>query len=122
MELSTAITGMLQERKTLDSPEGLSSPTFISEKIQSLAQYVGVIEIILADKEADLTIKEAARYKEYMDAGKKTSTAKDLARFDFTAEHAETTKLSRYISSSWKIISTSQSRIRHLIEESKNQI
>lgn len=122
MELSTAIQGMLTTRKALDTPQGLSSPTFISEQIQTLAQYVGVIEIILADKESELAIKEAARYKEYMDQGKKTSTAKDLARFDFTAEHAEITKLSRYISSSWKIVSTSQSRIRHLIEESRNQI
>lgn len=122
MDLSAAVEGMLNTRKTLDSPEGLSSPTFISEKIQILAQYVGIIEVILADKEADLAVKEAARYKEYMDAGKKTSTAKDLARFDFTAEHAEINKLSRYISSSWKIVSTSQSRVKHLIEESKNQI
>lgn len=122
MELSTAVTGMLNVRKALDSQEGLSSPTFISEKIQELAQYVGVLEIILADKESDLAIQEAAKYKEYMDSGKKTSTAKDLARFDFTAEHAEITKLSRYISSSWKIVSTSQSRVKHLIEESRNQI
>lgn len=122
MELSTAITGMLDTRKALDTPQGLSSPTYISEQIQTLAQYVGVIELIVADKESDLTIKEAAKYKEYMNNGKKTSTAKDLARFDFTVEHAEITKLSRYISSSWKIVSTSQSRIRHLIEESRNQI
>jgi len=122
MELSTAIKGMLETRKALNTPQGLSSPTFISEQLQTLAQYVGVIEIILANLEADLTIKEAARYKEYMDKGKKTSTAKDLARFDFTAEHAETTKLSRYISSSWKMVSTSQSRVKHLIEESRNQV
>lgn len=122
MELSTAIKGMLATRKALDSPEGLSSPTFISEKIQELAQYVGVIELILADLESDTTIKESERYKEYIDSGKKTSTAKDLARFDFTKEHAEINKLSRYISSSWKIVSTSQSRIKHLIEEARNQI
>jgi hypothetical protein len=122
MELSTAIEGMLKHRKALDTPQGLSSPTYISEQIQAMAQYVGNIELILADKESDLVIKEAARYKEYIDQGKKTSTAKDLARFDFTAEHAEINKLTRYISSSWKIVSTAQSRILHLIEEAKNQI
>lgn len=122
MELSTAITGMLDTRKALSSPEGLSSPTFISEQIQTLAQYVGAIELILADLESELTKNEAKRYKEYMNSGKKTSTAKDLAKYDFITEHAEINKLQRYVSSSWKIVSTSQSRIRHLIEESKNQI
>lgn len=122
MNLPTAIAGMLETRKALNSAEGLFTPTFISAKIQELAQYVGEIELILAEKEEALTIKEAARYKEYMDLGNRTSTSKDLARNDFVAEHAEVNKLSRYISSSWKIVSTSQSRIRHLIEESKNQI
>ena len=122
MNLSAAIAGMMETREALNSPEGLSSPTFISEKIQTLAQYVGVIEMHLAELESDLTIQEAARYKQYMAEGKKTSTAKDLARFDFTAQHAEINKLSRYISSSWKIVSTSQSRIKHLIEEARNQI
>jgi hypothetical protein len=122
MELKTAIEGMLTVRAELQQPEGVSLPTFISEKIQILAQFVGVIEITLAEKEELLAINEAKKYKEYIDAGKKTSTAKDLARFDFIAEHAEINRLSRYISSSWKIVSTSQSRVKHLIEESKNQI
>lgn len=122
MELSTAVKGMLQEREALNSPEGLSSPTFISERIQTLAQYVGVIELELAEKESQTTIAEAKKYKEYMAEGKKTSTAKDLAKFDFVEEHAEIDKLKRYITSSWKLVSTSQSRIKHLIEESRNQI
>lgn len=122
MGLDTAIAGMLETRNALNTPEGISTPTFISEKIQILAQYVGVVENIIAEKEEDLVIKEAKKYKEYLDSGKKTSAAKDLARYDFIAEHAEITKLTRYVSSSWKIVSTAQSRIRHLIEESKNQI
>jgi hypothetical protein len=103
MELKTAIEGMLTVRAELQQPEGISLPTFISEKIQILAQFVGVIEITLAEKEESLAINEAKKYKEYIDAGKKTSTAKDLARFDFIAEHAEINRLSRYISSSWMI-------------------
>lgn len=122
MDINIATTGMIKTRELLASPEGLSSPTFISEKIQLLAQYVGALELILAEKEENLTINEAKKYKEYLASGKKTSTAKDMARFDFMAERAEVAKLSRYISSSWKIVSTSQSRIRHLIEEAKNQI
>jgi hypothetical protein len=122
MNIETAVNGMLQIRNALNSPEGVSSPTFISEKIQTLAQYVGVIENILAENEYALAIAEAKRYNEYIAAGKKTSTAKDLAKADFVVEHAEINKLQRYVSSSWKIVSTAQSRIRHLIEESKNQI
>lgn len=122
MDLQTAINGMLQMRDALNTPQGVFSPTFISEKIAQLTQYVGEIERHVAEKEEQLTINEASAYKTYMNAGKKTSTAKDLARYDFIAEHAEINKLQRYISSSWKIVSTGQSRIRHLIEESKNQI
>lgn len=122
MELPAAITRMLVTRNALNSPEGISMPTFISENIQMLAQYVGVIEIYLAEKEESLTINESRLYKQYLDAGNKTSTAKDMARHYYAAEHAEIAKLSRYISSSWKIITTAQSRIKHLIEESKNQI
>lgn len=122
MDQSTAVAGMLEVRDALDSPQGIFTPTFISLKIQELAQYVGAIEIIIADKEEALALKEAAKYKEYLDSGKKTSAAKDLARYEFVADHAEITKLTRYVSSSWKIVSTAQSRIRHLIEESKNQI
>ena len=122
MDQSTAISGMLKEREALNSPEGLSSPTYISERIQTLATYVGILELILADKESDLTIKEAAAYKSYLQEGKKTSPAKDLAKADFVIEHAEVEKLKRYISSSWRIVSTAQSRIKHLIEEAKSTV
>lgn len=122
MDLSTAVNGMLTVRNALCSPEGISSPTFISRKIQTLAQYVGVIEIILGEKEESLSLQEAKIYKAYLAKGMKPTPAKELAKADLVVEHAENTKLARYISSSWKIVSTSQSRIRHLIEESKNQI
>jgi hypothetical protein len=113
---------MLETREALATSQGLLLPSFISENIRALAQYIGVIEIILAEKEAELLVAEAKRYKEYMDAGKRTSTAKDLAKFDFVEEHAEINKLSRYISSGWKEVTSGQSRINHLIAESNNQI
>lgn len=122
MNLETAIEGMIQTREALNSQEGIFLPAFISEKIQTLAQYVGVIENVIAENEEVLALAEAKRYKEYLAAGKKTSTAKDMARADFVKEHAEINKLSRYVSSSWKIVSTSQSRVKHLIEESRNQV
>lgn len=122
MLLATAVQGMLDARNALQQPEGVSMPVFISEQIQRLAQYTGAIEETLAGYESDLVKNEAGRFKEYMTGGKSANMASNLLKFDLTNERAEIVKLTRYANSSWKIIGVSQSRIKHLIEESRNQI
>lgn len=123
MLLATAVKGMMEARNALQQkPEGISMPTFISEQIQTLAQYTGAIEEILAEDEAKLVKDEAAKFKAYMASGKSANMAANLLKHDFTDERAEIVKLTRLANSSWKIIGVAQSRIKHLIAESNNQI
>ena len=124
MLLATAEKGMLEARESLRKEEGVTNPTFISEQIQTLAQYTGAVEEVLAEDEADLIKKEAAKFKEYMsgDKPKSANMATNLLKYDFVTEKAEIAKLTRLCNSSWKIISAAQSRIKHMIAEATNQI
>lgn len=122
MLLATSLRGMLEAREALQKQEGISLPSYISEHTQRLAQYTGAVEEILAESEADLVKKEAGMFKQYMDENKSANMATNLLKFDFTEERAEIVKLTRLCNSSWKIISVSQSRVKHLIAEATNQI
>lgn len=122
MLLSTATKGMLEAREALQSKEGLSNPSYISEKTQALAQYTGAVEEILSEDEADLVEKESKKFKEYLEEKKSVNMATNLLRYDFAGERARVVKLTRLCNSSWKIISVAQSRVKHLIAEANNQI
>ena len=122
MLLVTALKGMMEARDALQKQQGISSPTYISEQTQRLAQYTGAVEEILAEDESDLVIKTSYKFKEYVRNGKSVNMSSDLIKYDFTTERAEIAKLTRLTGSSWKIISVSQSRVKHLIAEAINQI
>lgn len=122
MLLATALKGMLEARDALQKAEGISLPVYISEHTQRLAQYTGAVEEVLAESEADLVRKTSAKFKEYMDGGKSANMAGELLKYDFVEERAEVVKLTRLCNSSWKIISVSQSRVKHLIAEASNLV
>lgn len=122
MDIATAIAGVLQERSALQQPEGVSSPTYISLHMQTLAQYNSALEEVLADIEADLEKKESVLFKEYTKAGKSVNAAQTQIKYELAADKAEITRLTRFCSSSWRLISVSQSRIKHLVAEANNQI
>ena len=122
MLLATSLKGMLEARDALQKPEGISLPVYISEHTQRLAQYTGAVEEVLAESEAELVRKTSAKFKEYMEAGKSANMAGELLKYDFVEERAEVVKLTRLCNSSWKIISVSQSRVKHLIAEANNQV
>jgi hypothetical protein len=122
MLLATALKGMQEARDALQTQEGISNPTFISEQTQRLAQYTGATEAILSEDESELLKKSAAKFKSYMEAGKSANMADNLLKYDFVDERAQVIKLTRLCNSSWKIISVSQSRVKHLIAEALNQV
>ena len=122
MLLATSLKGMQDARESLQTKEALSLPSYISEQTQRLAQYTGAVEEVLAENEADLVRKTSAKFKAYMEAGKSANMAGELLKYDFVEERAEVVKLTRLCNSSWKIISVSQSRVKHLIAEATNQI
>lgn len=122
MNLTEAIAGVLSERSALQQPEGIFSPTYISEHMQRLAQYNSALEENLAENEKLLELREATLFKEYRDKGLSTNAAQTQLKYDVAADKAEITRLIRLCSSSWRVIATSQSRIKHLLAEAANQI
>ena len=122
MKLDTAIAGVLQERSPLQQPQGVSSPSYISEHMQLLTQYNSVLEEKLAELESELEVKESNTFKSHRESGLSVNAAQVQTKYDIAVDHAEVVRLKRLCSSSWSFISSSQSRVKHLIEESHNQI
>ena len=122
MNIDTAISGMMQARGALQEAESLSAPTHISDNMYRLAQYVSAVEEGLGTLEEDLEVKESVFFKEMTDAGNSVNATQVSMKYEFAKDRAYINKITRLVSSSWKLISASQSRIKNLVEESKNQI
>lgn len=122
MDIATAISGVLQERSALQQPEGISLPTYISEHMQLLAQYNSALEEVLAEEEKKLKTKEAHLFNKYTQGGDSVNKAQIKIKYELAADEAEIARLARLCSSSWRFIGASQSRIKHPIQESQNQI
>lgn len=122
MDLATAIAGVLQERSALQQEEGVSNPGYISEHMQRLVQFNSVLEEKLGEEEKKLELEEARLFKEYRKKGMSVNAAQTQIKYDIAADKAEITRLTRLCSSSYRFISTSQSRVKHLVEEAKSTI
>ena len=120
MELKEAMTGLLDARKQLRSIQGRDDPNFMSKHMMRLASYTGAIEEHLSKYEK---LYEKKRYKLYLEyAEKASSTAADnRAKAETAGLDGDIKKLTRLSSSSWKIVSTIQSRYNHLKEEIAGQ-
>ena len=122
MDLATATAGVLQERGALQQPQGVSSPSYISEHMQLLTQYASALEERLEEMEANLKKREAKLFKEYRTKGLSANASEVQTKYDVAEDNAEVVRVIRLCSSSWRLISSSQSRVKHLIEEAHNQI
>lgn len=122
MKLDTAVSGMMKAREALQEAEGLSSPTHISDNMYRLAQFVSAVEEGLGTLEEELEVKEAEFFKQMTDAGNSVNATQVSMKYEFAKDRAYVTKITRLVGSSWKLISASQSRIKNLVEESKNNI
>lgn len=122
MLLSTALKGMTRHREVLLEAGGASNPSLISENTHRLAQYIAVAEERLADLEEELEIKESDSFNQHLKEGKSVNAAKESVRREFTKERAQIIKVTRLVSSGWKLVSESQSRVKHLIAEANSQI
>lgn len=119
MDLETAIKGLLQVRNTLRSTQGVIDPLFISENMQRLAQYTSAVEEHLADYEEELEILEMQKFLSYLNQGKSVNMSEMLAKQEVGSHKGKIAKLSRLVKSSWSLISTAQSRIKHLTGEQR---
>lgn len=120
MLLSAAIKGMIKEREALQ--EGASNPSIISDHTYKLAHYVASAEECLSELEENLEKLESESFNDHLHNGKTANAAKELIRREFADERAEITKTTRLITSGWKLVTASQSRVNHLIAEANNQI
>ena len=121
MLLTTARDGIQKHRGALLEGSA-SSPSYISEHTYRLAQYIALAEDALSELEASLAKKESDSFAKYITQGKSPNAAKELLRRDFIDEKSEISKVTRLISSGWKLVSENQSRVKHLIAEATNQI
>lgn len=119
MDLTTSTKGMLDARERLRGRDGISQPHLISEQMQRLASYTSAVEEHLADLEEELEIEEEKAYRRHLEAGKSSNAAEKEAKYDVAKLKGSTKKLTRYVNSSWKLVSTSQSRHNHLESQLK---
>lgn len=122
MKKEDALKGLLKERDALRQIEGVFSPTYISEHMQRLAQYVSIMEEKIGQDEERLDKKEADLFAKYIKQGKSVNAAQNTIKYELAAERAEISKINKLISTSWKHIGVAQSRIKHLIAEANNQV
>ena len=122
MLLSAALQSMSWHRSKLLEPESTNNPSYISEHTHRLAQYIASAEESLADLEAQLEVLESDSFRQHIKLGKSANAAKESVRREFTKERADIIRATRLVSSGWKLVNSSQSRVKHLIAEANNQI
>lgn len=122
MLLESALKAMAKHREVLLENGSTSNPSLISEHTHYLAQYIGIAEERLAELEHDLEISESKSFHEHVKRGKTVNAAKESIRREFTADRAMVVKTTRLVTSGWKIVSESQSRVKHLIAEANSTI
>ncbi len=114
MDLEKAVEYLLKVRNDLRSPRGVSDPVFISENMQRLAQITGRVEELLADYEEELEVKEMQEFQSNLKLGKSVNMSETLSKQAVGELKGRVARLKRLVSSSWSLISTAQSRRKHL--------
>lgn len=123
MDKALAIKGVLEERNALRQPMGVSSPTYISEHMQLLAQYTSALDECLAEEQKRVDVLEGELFEKYTKLDKKSvNAAQKIIKYELAADKAEITRLQRLCITRWRLIGSSQSRFKHLIAEATNQI
>lgn len=117
MDLDVATKGLLQVRNDMRSRQGVTDPLFISENMQRLAQYTSAVEEYLSDLEEQIEVVEMQKFLGYLKQGDSVNKAETLAKQEVSELKGNIAKLTRLVNSSWKLISTAQSRINHLTSE-----
>jgi hypothetical protein len=122
MELDVALKGMFATENSLRSREGITNPTFMSENMMRLSQYVGAVEEKLAMYEKDFEIQFAVALKERLiDKHMKVTQAEREVDIETAELKGQIKYLTRLVGSAWKQVGVIQSRINHLVRESQTQ-
>lgn len=118
MKLEDAVKGVLDAENNLRSREGINNPSFVSEHMQRLSQYLGSVEEHLAQYEKDYELQQAELLKKYLiELEMPITKAEKMVKIELAVTKGQIAYLSRIVSSGWRQVSTAQSRINHLVAE-----
>lgn len=151
MNLNTALDGLLDAEARLTDPATMMSPSLLSEQMYRLGQYTSAVEKELGDLEKDYEIDWADEYKSALIGEKEwikdpnyiptsdatdtdtvgetvirkpmsTTAAKNHADMETAEMKGQIKRLSRYVSSAWKVHMSAMARIKHLESENKGSV
>lgn len=122
MNIATAKASVLKERTALEDSQGLSNPSYISEHMQALSQYVAILDDLVRELEEGLNKREAALFSQYRAEKMSVNGTQTQIKYEMMEDRAEMASLNRLVSSSWKFINACQSRLKYLVEEAKSTI
>lgn len=122
MDLDVALKGMFDCENALRSKAGIHNPTFMSEQMMRLSQYLGAVEVHLSELEKEFAINEAILLEERL-LERRPPMPVTKAEREVDIKLAETKGqikyLTRLVKSGWSQIGTIQSRINHLVREAQ---
>lgn len=122
MNIASAKASVLKERTALEDSQGLSNPSYISEHMQALSQYVAILDDLAREREEELEKREASLFKQYRSEKMSVNGAQTQIKYEMMSDKAEIASLNRLVSGSWKFINACQSRLKYLVEEAKSTI
>lgn len=120
--LDEALRGLSSAQEKLRNATAIISPVIMSEQMIRLSQYAGALDEHLAEFEREYDIQLAAKILNKHKEGMKISPAETLSKMELSEVRGQISYLSRISSSAWRQVGTIQSRINHLVNESKTNI
>lgn len=122
MDLQTALKGMLDAQDKLSTPEVMASPVLISEQMYRLGQYTSAVERELGDIEEEYEINWSDDYRRALEDKMSVTAAKQHADVENSEDKGQIKRLSRYVSSSWKVHTQCMARYNHLTQENRGAV
>lgn len=121
--LEEALKGMTHSQEKLRDASAIISPTIISEQMMRLSQYAGILDEHLAEIEKEYEIELSAKILAYTKDGEmKFSPAETRAKMGLAETKGQILYLTRLVGSAWKQVGVAQSRVNHLLQESKTYL
>jgi len=120
--IEEALKGIESAQDTIRNATALSSPTILSEQMMRLSQYTAILDAHLADYERDFELQLSSKILAKMKEGLKVTPAESLAKVELAEIKSQILFLTRISASCWRQVGVAQSRINHLLQESKTNI
>lgn len=122
LSLEDTLKGLSDAQDKLRTATAIISPTIMSEQMMRLSAYAGSLDEHLAELERDYEISMAAKLLGYLNEGMKVTPSEVRAKMELCEVRGQIAYLTRLSSSAWRQVSCIQSRINHLVAESKTNI